>query len=113
MTRQERLEKAEFEVFLANWDDTEFYIEDGSTNNLYLNFYLNNDNTPKVDVFIIDNTPKVDVFIIDNTPKVDIFVITEPKAFNPETFDVINGVPDVTLFEDELWNRVKEGWIIW
>ena len=101
MTRQERLEKAEFEVFWANWDDTEFYIEDGSTNNLYLNFYLNN-----------DNTPKVDVFIIDNTPKVDIFVITEPKAFNPETFDVINGVPDVILFEDELWNRVKEGWII-
>ena len=91
MTRQERLEKAEFEVFWANWDDTEFYIEDGSTNNLYLNFYLNNDNTPKVDVFII----------------------TEPKAFNPETFDVINGVPDVTLLEDELWNRVKEGWIIW
>ena len=90
MTRQERLEKAEFEVFWANWDDTEFYIEDGSTN-LYLNFYLNNDNTPKVDVFII----------------------TEPKAFNPETFDVINGVPDVTLLEDELWNRVKEGWIIW
>ena len=89
MTRQERLEKAEFEVFWANWDDTEFYIEDGS-NNLYLNFYLNNDNTPKVDVFII----------------------TEPKAFNPETFDVINGVPDVILFEDELWNRVKEGWII-
>ena len=101
MTRQERLEKAEFEVFWANWDDTEFHIEDGSTN-LYLNFYLNN-----------DNTPKVDVFIIDNTPKVDIFVITEPKAFNPETFDVINGVPDVTLLEDELWNRVKEGWIIW
>ena len=90
MTRQERLEKAEFEVLWANWDDTEFYIEDGSTN-LYLNFYLNNDNTPKVDVFII----------------------TEPKAFNPETFDVINGVPDVTLLEDELWNRVKEGWIIW
>ena len=89
MTRQERLEKAEFEVFWANWDDTEFYIEDGSTN-LYLNFYLNNDNTPKVDVFII----------------------TELKAFNPETFDVINGVPDVILFEDELWNRVKEGWII-
>lgn len=89
MTRQERLEKAEFEIFWANWDDTEFYIEDGSTN-LYLNFYLNNDNTPKVDVFII----------------------TEPKAFNPETFDVINGVPDVTLLEDELWNRVKEGWII-
>ena len=91
MTRQERLEKAEFEVLWANWDDTEFYIEDGSTNNLYLNFYLNNDNTPKVDVFII----------------------TEPKAFNPETFDVINGAPDVTLLEDELWNRVKEGWIIW
>lgn len=90
MTRQEQLQQAGFNVMWSSGDNSEFYIEDGSVN-LYLNFYLNNDNTPKVDVFII----------------------TEPKAFNLETFDVINGVPDVTLLEDELWNRVKEGRIIW
>lgn len=91
MTRQERLEKAGFEVFWANWGDTEFYIEDGTNLNLYLNFY--NDN--------------------ENVPKVDVFVITEPNEFDPEAFfDVVNGVPDITLVEDELWNRVKEGWLI-
>ena len=89
MTRQERLEKVGFEVFWANWDDTEFYVEDGSYN-IYLNFYLDN----------------------ENTPKVDLFLVIELNEFNPETFDVVNGVPDVVLLEDELWNRVKEGWLI-
>ncbi len=89
MTRQEQLEKAEFDVIWSSGDNSEFYIEDGSVN-LYLNFYLDN----------------------ENVPKVDVFVITEPNEFDPEAFDVVNGVPDITLLEDELWNMAKEGWLI-